>query len=350
MDPILDHFFTALGVFICAVGLLGNVSVLLAFFSHRKLQTNINCFLVSLAFADLALTSISVPLEMEWHIRSEFIHSAAVCDMMYTIHFATLSSSSLNLLAVAIYRYFTIAFPFFTKFVTRMKVLMALLVLWLYSTITALLPVLGWRSIPTITTGNFCGYSFENEFVIFVLTANWLCPAVLVFVVYGLIYRIARIQAIKIRRHQVLGEHERRRRLLFKGTKTLAKIAVVYLVCWFPYVINVLLFLFGAYVSPKEMNYTFALLCYGSAAINPFLYAGLCADFREVFSKFLSQALIAFSSARMCIASLPRRMVLLIFLKSSALRMRHDDVTSSPHLRSSSGSSLHQPSTVATLV
>lgn len=287
MDPAaLDTFYSVLGVSISVVGLIANMAVILVFIAHRRLRTKINGFLVSLAVADLLLTGISLPLEIEWHIRSEFIHGVFVCELIYTIYFLTLTSSSLNLLVISIYRYLSIACPFFMKRVTSFHVLLAIGAVWVYSGVTALLPLLGWRSNPSTVYERFCDYSFEFNFAVFVLTANWLIPAVLVFVFYGLIFRIARIHAIKILKNQVLSEKEKTRSPLFKGVKTLAKIAAVYLICWFPYVIETLIVFSGVpYSPPRQVHYTFVFLCYASAAINPFLYAGLCRDFREVFRK-----------------------------------------------------------------
>ena len=307
MDPVLDKFYSVFGVSICIVGFFANFSVVLAFLTHRRLRTKVNAFLVSLALSDLLLTGISMPLEMEWHIRSEFIHSVVICDLLYTIHFLTISSSSLNLLLISIYRYLSIAFPFFTKRVESFHVLLSLIVVWFYSGLTASLPLLGWRSSPSKISGK-CLYSLEHEFVLFILVTNWLLPAVLVFLFYGLIFRIARIQAIKILRNKILTEHEKIRSPLFKGAKTLAKIAAVYLICWFPYVIEVLVFMAGVPDTlPDEVHYTLVFLCYMSAAINPFLYAGLCKDFREVFRKCAGTASSRLIAGFQCLCESPRR-------------------------------------------
>lgn len=145
---IFAELFPVFGVLICVVGALGNLSVLLAFFTHRRLRTKLNCFLVSLAFSDLLLTGITTPLELESRIRSGFTHGIVVCELMYTIHFVALSSSSFNLLGVSVYRYLTIAFPFSMKLVEPVRVLTAIAALWVYSVISALLPLMGWRSFP----------------------------------------------------------------------------------------------------------------------------------------------------------------------------------------------------------
>ena len=92
--PALDKFYSVFGITICIVGFIANLSVVLAFITHRRLRTKVNAFLVSLAISDLLLTGISMPLELEWHIRSEFIHDAIVCDLLYTTYFLNLTSSS----------------------------------------------------------------------------------------------------------------------------------------------------------------------------------------------------------------------------------------------------------------
>lgn len=342
------------GVLICIVGALGNLSVLVAFFTHRRLRTKINCFLVSLAFSDLLLTGISTPLELESKIRSEFTHGIVICELMYTIHFVALSSSSFNLLAVSVYRYLTIAFPFSMKLVEPVRILTAIAGLWVYSVITALLPLMGWRSFPTkIRNNKLCLFSLEPEYALFILSVNWLCPAVLVLVLYGLIFRIARIHAIKIAKQQVLEERERIRSPLFKGAKTLGKIAAVYLICWFPYVIEAILTISRAPVSiPREVHYFFVLFYYASSAINPFLYAGLCRDFREVYSECANKGCSKLSVLFQRLASLPRRVVSSLFSDASEGNSHHTGRCRHrrDRTRTRSGSSSFQQPTVATVV
>lgn len=341
----LDKFYSVFGITICIVGFIANFSVVLAFITHRRLRTKVNAFLVSLAISDLLLTGISMPLELEWHIRSEFIHDTIVCDLMYTIYFLTLTSSSLNLLLLSIYRYLSIAFPFFVRRVSSHHVLLALGASWLYSGITASLPIMGWRSFPTWSHGK-CLYSFDNEFILFILITNWLLPAVLVFFFYGLIFRIARIQAIKILKNKVLTDHEKTRSPLFKGAKTLAKIAAVYLICWFPYVTEVLLFIAGAVAKvPNEVHYLFVFLCYMSAAINPFLYAGLCKDFRQVFRKCAGKACRQLTARLRCLWESPCRFIAARWggVQKLSKRWRRS------RMPSGSSSMYHQP-TAASLV
>ncbi|XP_022805870.1 histamine H2 receptor-like [Stylophora pistillata] len=289
-DPILEELFPVIGFLMCTVGSIGNFAILFAFLTQRKLRTKLNCFLASLAFSDLLLMGITVPLELEYHIQKKFIHGVVICELMYTIHFLALSSSSLNLLAVSVYRYITIAFPFSARLVRPIHIVATIAVLWLYAVMTALLPLMGWRLRPSLIKYNLCVFSIEPEYVMFILTVNWVIPALIVVILYVMIFRIARIHAIKIARQQVLREYERIRSPLFKCAKTLGKIAIVCLICWLPYVTETILLLsHGSSLVPRAVHLIFILCYYANSAINPFLYAGLCTDFREVFTKCASK-------------------------------------------------------------
>lgn len=62
-------------VFLCILAILvifGNVLVCVAFYRDRKLRTTTNCFLVSLAIADIAVGSFSLPYWVYFRI-GEFL-------------------------------------------------------------------------------------------------------------------------------------------------------------------------------------------------------------------------------------------------------------------------------------
>ena len=289
MGPELAAFFSALGFSIVAVAAVGNLAILVAFVAVRKLRTHVNYFLASLALSDFVLAVFYLPLEVEYHTRKMFIHSKGLCDFMYMLFFLTITSSSLNLLGVSAYRFLTIQLPFRSSSVTKPHVRMVILVIWVYSTLVAFLPLMGWRPWETIVTETDCYYMYSREYAIFVLAVNWLCPALLGFTLYLLMFRVARLQADRIARCETLSDPTvRNRQRLPKGAKTLSKIAAVYLICWFPYVLEVLLVQLNAFQSNQTVHYFVAYLCYANSAVNPILYAGFCADFKAVFANLIS--------------------------------------------------------------
>ena len=284
MGPGLAAFFSALGFSIVAVAAVGNLAILVAFVAVRQLRTHVNYFLASLALSDFVLAVFHLPLEVEYHTRKIFIHSKGVCNFMYIVFFLSITSSSLNLLGVSAYRFLTIHLPFRSSSVTKPHVRMVILAIWVYSTLVAFLPLMGWRPMETIVTKTDCYYMYSREYAIFVLAVNWLCPVVLGFFLYFLIYRTAIIHAREITRTRVILEdpESETKTKLFKSTKTIGKIAAVYIICWFPYVVEVVLVVCEVVKSNQVLHYFLVYLCYANSAINPILFAGLCKDFRKV--------------------------------------------------------------------
>lgn len=343
MSHVLVHLFTALYLFIGIIGAFANLCILTAFFKVPKLRTKVNYFLVSLAFSDLTFQCGILPIELEWHIRTVFRHSVVVCDFIYTCHFLTISCSCLNLLAVSGYRYLTICHPFVSKRITKKQVLVVVSIIWVYSTVTALLPVMGWRSAPSSVKNKICSYSFEPEFSLFIIGVNWFLPALSVFVIYALIFRIARIQAKKIAKNQVILEHSDKKRTsyLLKGAVSLAKIFAVYIICWLPYIINSFIsqipdIPYDKISMRQEYRYSIILLAYSNSSINPFLYARLCEDFNIAYKRYfrqLSHSLRAmFESARNALrSSVTRRSTSRAEISESPVRYINGDSRLSAH-------------------
>lgn len=64
-------------VFLCILAIViifGNVLVCIAFYRDRKLRTTTNCFLVSLAIADIAVGSFSLPYWIYFRIGEFDLH------------------------------------------------------------------------------------------------------------------------------------------------------------------------------------------------------------------------------------------------------------------------------------
>lgn len=292
MSPVLVHLFTTLSLFVEVIGIAGNLAILFAFFKVRKLRTKINFFLISLAFSDLTFLTACLPLQLEWHLKKVFVHSLLVCEMMCTVYYFIISCSCLNLMAVSGYRYLTICHPFLSKTILKNQVLYAVAIIWAYSGITALLPVMGWRSQPSSVENQYCHFTFDRGFIFFTIGVNWFLPALVVFVFYGLIFRITRIQAKKIAKNEITLERteRKRRNYLLKGAVSLSKIVSVYLICWLPFIIKCFLSQLDNYEPiPFVYHYLIMYLTYSNSAINPFLYAGLCEDFNSAFRKFYRQ-------------------------------------------------------------
>ena len=311
-----ELFFSVALSTIGTIGLFGNVFVLMSFAIIGKLQTRSNLFLVSLSLAEFIICIGVLPFELEWNLRGNFIHSVAVCEFMYTVHFALLSCSAINLMAVSAFRFVTIAYPFPAKAITAKHILITVVSIWMYSLVSGLLPIFGWRDKDTYLANETCYYQATLDYLIFIVIVNYIFPAILIILFYGMIFRIARRHAIKIAKDHICSEDEQRKRkkrtVLFKGAITLAKIIGVFMLCWTPYIVD-LIFFYLQIQLPRMMHLTFYLLAYSNIAVNPFLYAGLCEDFRGIFYRCL----------RLIRGHLPRKKALTVITRRASDSLFH---------------------------
>ena len=98
---------------ILLAGVLGNTMVVVTVRGTKSLHTTTNCYLVSLAIADLITLVSSVPQEvLSYHILGDYwVWGAAGCSLMVYCQFLAMNASALSLTAFTVERYIAICHP-----------------------------------------------------------------------------------------------------------------------------------------------------------------------------------------------------------------------------------------------
>lgn len=144
------YIFTTmtLSLFI-VVAFFGNLVVLIVFAYTKELQTVINYFLVSLAFADLLTAMLPMPLWLAVKVNNDrWPFSIALYKAWQCMDLTFCTSSIWNLCAISIDRCWAIALPFGHRTAqTPFRVKCAALAVWCYSlTVSVLITdVVVWR-------------------------------------------------------------------------------------------------------------------------------------------------------------------------------------------------------------
>ena len=140
----LETFFiSALYVAIAVISVFGNILVILAVYTNRRLQTTSNYLLVALAVPDFFQGAVSLPLRLVEVLKAEWDHQS-FC--LASIHVSTLfgGASNLHILLIAIERFISICWPYFYfSWITTKCALLGVGVTWLSMFIFSLLPVMG---------------------------------------------------------------------------------------------------------------------------------------------------------------------------------------------------------------
>ncbi|XP_063148189.1 histamine H2 receptor [Candoia aspera] len=280
------------------VTVCGNVMVCLAVYFNRRLRSLTNCFIVSLAFTDLLLGLLVLPFSAIYEISShKWLLNTTFCNVYISLDVMLCTASILNLFMISLDRYYAITAPLrYNTVVTRLRVVVAMILIWVVSLMVSFLPIhLGWNTNDTtiqnqiLTNGKQeCKLEVNAMYVLVDGLLTFYLPLIIMCITYYRIFKIAREQAKRINHSTccktvrntlpTVKEH--------KATVTLAAVMGAFIICWFPY-FTVFTYrgVKGAVCDPLLTIVMW--LGYANSALNPILYAALNRDFRTAYQRLL---------------------------------------------------------------
>lgn len=267
--------------------IFGNILVCVACITTRELRSYTTAFIVSLAISDILVGFVSMPVWVAVQTTGE--PSMARFPAVYTmwlcadIFFGT--ASIMNLMFVSLDRLVAVTRALqYQSIMNRRRIGIAIVFLWLYSIIIALIKLVKWPDYP-----------------LFVSITAFFGPLLIIAVAYYQIFKVAMTHArsIRVRVAQVAftsGLHRSSNRFMenfrrdIKAARTLSVIVGTFTLCWCPFF--VILLMFGYFKPPGAIFYpqlgsVVKWLHYGNSAMNPVLYACLNQRFRSAFKRVL---------------------------------------------------------------
>ncbi|NXI67928.1 TRFR protein, partial [Anseranas semipalmata] len=292
---------------ICGVGIAGNVMVVLVVLRTKHMVTPTNCYLVSLAVADLiVLLAAGLPNISE--VVASWVYGYAGCLCITYLQYLGINISAWSITAFTVERYIAICHAIKAQLlctVTRAKRIISSL--WLFTSLYCLM----WFFLVDTSQVTFsdgaqvsCGYRVSRslympiyflDFAVF-----YVIPLGLATVLYGLIARILFMSPLPATpQHACLGStnQDGSLKLSCRGnrgtlssrkqvTKMLAVVVVLFALLWMPYRTLVVV---NSFMDPPYLNIWFLLFCrmciYLNSAINPIIYNLMSQKFRAAFRK-----------------------------------------------------------------
>lgn len=183
---------------ICGIGIVGNVMVILVVLTTKHMRNPTNCYLVSLAVADLmVLTAAGLPNITE-SLFGQWVYGYAGCLSITYFQYLGINASSCSITAFTIERYIAICHPIKAQFLctlSRAKKIIVLVwfftslycVMWFYLSDTK---EVVYENAVLIT----CAYKVSRNLYLPIYFTDfavfYVLPLLLATVLYGLIARI----------------------------------------------------------------------------------------------------------------------------------------------------------------
>ncbi|OCT92100.1 5-hydroxytryptamine receptor 1D [Xenopus laevis] len=319
--------------------LLSNVFVIFTIVMTRKLHTPANYLIGSLAFTDLLVSILVMPISIAYTVTHTWTFGQIVCDIWLLSDITCCTASILHLCVIALDRYWAITDALeYTKHRTARRAAVMISVVWIIS-ICISIPPLFWRQAKAYEELTVCTINTDQiSYTIYSTCGAFYIPTVLLIMLYGKIYIAARSRILKppsiygkrfTTAHLITGstgssfcsvnanvhmEHPHaaetpicinhikikladsiieRKRLSAarekKATKTLGIILGAFIVCWLPFfVVSLVLPICrdACWFHPLLFDF-FTWLGYLNSLINPVIYTVFNEDFKKAFQKLI---------------------------------------------------------------
>ena len=277
---------------------LGNSVVFAAICTHPGLRRVTYMAIFSLAVADFLVGMIAMPSYIMKKFSWDESIARAVCDAFRFSYFVTGYASILSLCVISVERLIAIKNSLrYTTIVTRRRVILALLFIWLDAVVMSSLPFVPW---PSNTPHMECNHNPTNWWSIMVIVTNVIVPFSLIAACYTYMYLTARTHIKKISSDRN-GRKTNHLQQCKDSTERRANITImivigVFVVTWFPSCFYYFLqktcpacFPLSFTSRQSLVNALVKILTFTSSFANPIIYCWRSREFRSIFLKLFLQ-------------------------------------------------------------
>ena len=186
--------------FILAV-IVGNIYVILAVALFREMRTLTNGLIVSLASADILVAIIVMPISLHNEMmKGYWTLGQWVCDFWITSDVFCCTASILNIVVIAVDRYWLITrnvrYTHNTTFGRKRACICMVMLAWMLSGLISASPLFGWKTGKERADPAACLISQDLTYTVFSTFGAFWFPLFVILIVYLKIFRIARRRAI----------------------------------------------------------------------------------------------------------------------------------------------------------
>uniref|UniRef100_UPI00358F366D beta-1 adrenergic receptor-like n=1 Tax=Myxine glutinosa TaxID=7769 RepID=UPI00358F366D len=326
-DVLFQRINIALGtffIFLAIITVVGNILVLGAISSNKRLMQGVtNCFVSSLACADLLIGALIMPPGASLILTGYWSAGSTMCAVWTSIDILSVTASIETLCAIAIDRYVAITSPLrYQSIMTRRRAYILIICVWFMSATISVLPIhLGWwrSDDPAAQTcyddPTCCDFITNKYFAVISSAFSFYIPLIIMIFVYNRVLKEAERQVRRIYENKgeffevfftigkygsaaathggiMPGRYSKTKNLSVvsisekRALKTLGLVMGVFIMCWLPFFIAHPMQVLCNFCIPNPLFLFFNWLGYINSTFNPFLYSRN-PEFMAAYKKFL---------------------------------------------------------------
>ncbi|KRY93063.1 putative G-protein coupled receptor No18 [Trichinella pseudospiralis] len=316
---------------IVATTVVGNALVIVAIITERSLQRVQYYLILSLAVADELVGTVVSPLAFHYDLTNRWTLGLLMCDFWIFFDVLCCSASILNLVVIALDRYWSVSDVAYVQRRNRSRILAMIALVWLTALLISIPPVFGWKDSRFAdrvlhqhvclisqdltyqifsTVAAFYGPCLLDRSVVAALKAEENCPALpappersysTVTVLQNCQKpkqtRRKTIQTIFLKTSTEIRQKSSPKREA-RAARTLAVVTGTFVLCWLPFFV---LALYRPIACPSSdhsispcsisplLESVFLWLGYVNSALNPIIYTVFSPDFAKAFKRILSK-------------------------------------------------------------
>ena len=286
-------FAACILIAVAVLGFFFNSITILTFNKNRDLVTVSDLPVLSIAIADVVLAAIVTPFAVAADFLAEWPFGSFGCSWYACVSAIIGLGTMLHHTVLAVEKCWKIHHPM-TTHVTHKQMLKIIFVLWMFTGVWGIFPLIGWSSYGPEGTGAACSIKWQSDdlidtsFIICIFVLFFLFPVVAMVVSYAIIYKDLTQMAKRAKRkwndeaQQTLEVLLARKRAVWTGFI----MVVGFVVVWTPYAI---VSFYAAFFKPQSISPLVAtipaMFAKTSTLFNPIVYVIRYKRFRKGVKK-----------------------------------------------------------------
>ncbi|XP_045191314.2 5-hydroxytryptamine receptor 1A-like [Mercenaria mercenaria] len=189
VQHFVHYILYVIGVLVTSATVIGNVLVIIAVISEKRLRKVGNVFIINLAVSDCLVGICVSPLAITYDITGDWLLGDIMCDIWVSLDVICCTASILNLCAIAYDRYKAITKPMtYARQRTFSRAWCVVAFVWIYSFLIALPRFLGWRKTNELELIKSCFVSKEIGYTMYSTFGAFFLPLLFMTFFYYKIY------------------------------------------------------------------------------------------------------------------------------------------------------------------